>query len=112
MMTTTVAKKKKPKAWHDPKLTPLVMALREYERTSYYLATQGVFNFDADDQAQRMFHLLDPARASDIKALTAGIVKAHKVKVPAGRHAEGLHIRADERMKRDAKKSTPKKKGS
>ncbi len=102
--------KPEPKPWHDSKLTPLVMALREYERTSYYLAMQGHFNFDADDQAQRAFHSLDPSSVGSIEALTAGILKAHKLKVPAGHYVEGLNIRTIERMKRE--KSTTKKKGS
>lgn len=90
-----------------PKVEPLsaaTIAFREYERVSYYLATQGNFDFSVDDTAREAFwdgedaviklciaNRLDPDESED------------GFKIPKGDHWDGLQARTDERVKRDVK---------
>jgi len=93
--------RKKADAQPDP-LKPLIAAIREYERVSYYCATKGNFSFACDDEAQRLFHTFDPANAKAIYDLRDSRAKkvANQRMIPAGDFTKGLAIRTTERMKR------------
>lgn len=105
-MSEAPVKKKKPKEI-DP-LQPLIDALREYERTSYYLATKGDFDFTMDDEAQEYFHSGDPMNCAEIMALRALRVETYGKPIPKGLHIDGLFIRTNERIRRN---KLAKKKG-
>lgn len=84
-------------------LYDLVQAMRLYERTSYYLATQGEINMEADEQAQELFHSFDPSNADELVKLA----KNRCPKVPKGNFLDGLAIRTEWRMAK-----SPAKKGN
>ncbi len=102
------AKGKKKPLTHDPKLNTLVEALREYERVSYYLATQKRFDFTMDDEAQRHFHTFNPSNASAITKLTQLRTKEFGKPIPKGLHIPGLAIRTAKRMERNTAKKGKK----
>lgn len=89
-----------------PKPSKTQLAFREYERVSYYLATQGDFNFAMDDEAREMLWFGDDMSA-DINLLTMNRISPDEDhdgrKIPAGDHIDGLAIRTDEREKKHEK---------
>jgi hypothetical protein len=101
-MTDLLAPKKK-KAKVEPPSTSVV-AFRAYARTSYYLATVGDFNHDADDEARK---LLDEHFGSGMPDTSDGIgrlradrlISAGMKNIPAGDHIDGLAIRTADREK-------------
>lgn len=99
--------KPKPKAKGKDKpdpLAPLISAIREYERVSYFLATKGDFNFTMDDEAQAHFHTFIPARFRAIEELTELRAMSYGKSIPlSGDFIDGLRIRTAERVKRNKK---------
>jgi hypothetical protein len=107
MSDSLVAKKKKPKV-EKPSATTL--AFREYERVSYYLATQSVFDFGVDDTAREAFFNDD---GMTINACIANRLAPESdgpsYKIPKGDHiVPGLQVRTDERVSRKLKQDKPK----
>lgn len=100
---TVAPKKKKP----VEKPTPSALAFREYERVSYYLATQGDFNFDLDDEAREAF--FDGEKVAEIKLMTANRIAPDEEhdgrKIPKGDHIDGLAVRTAERERVKGKKA-------
>jgi len=95
--------KKKAKA---PKPTATALAFREYERISYYLATQGDFDFKTDDLARQHFyrHIETsgmPDTSADISYLSDQ--RSTGTKIPKGLHIDGLDVRTKELEKRRGK---------
>ena len=110
-MTDLLAGAKPKKKVEKPSAT--VLAFREYERVSWYLATQGDFNFAMDTEAREMlWDFNGDDMSADINLLTANRidpdenVPAHKI--PKGDHIDGLAVRTQE-LERVRGKRKPEK---
>jgi len=102
-----VAKKKRKPV--PPSTTAL--AFREYERVSYYLATQDDFNFDLDDAAREDFYLhvsmtSFPDMSASISQYAKERLNVRNLKsIPNGDHIEGLALRTEYRERKLGKKA-------
>lgn len=92
------------------------VAFREYERVSYFLATQGDFDFKTDDAARECFYAhvsltKYPGHAEAILNMAATRLDGRSI--PKGDHIEGLTLRTNERErvmgKKAEKQAAPKK---
>lgn len=88
--TNPVAKGKKEKP--EP-LSPQTVAFREYERISYYLATQDDFDFTMDSEARELFFA---GETDEIRELIRLRLETFGKKVPKGFHNDGLAVRTKE----------------
>lgn len=105
--TNPVAKGKK--ANKPEPLSPQTVAFREYERVSYYLATQKDFDFTMDAEARELFFA---GEADQIDELIKLRLETFGKKVPKGFHNDGLAIRTKEYERRNALAVKKGKKGA
>lgn len=89
----------KGKADKPEPISPSTVAFREYERVSYYLATQGDFDFTMDAEARELFF---SNKHSQIDHLCSLRRETFGEKIPKGFHIDGLALRTQEYERRNA----------
>lgn len=91
------------------KPTATALAFREYERVSYYLATQGDFDFKTDDRARAHFYASIDTNVDSAKHISyLTDQRSTGTKIPKGAHIDGLDVRTKEREKQLGKQKPEK----